>query len=159
MVVRGSFLLNECSTHLSMQCGGSGSYPSPIKFWIGLSFDPKLVSHDSAGTGIRKRSLVWGNLQHLPPKVVETSPQSVHLQVPAYPRFLKEWRLLWACGHYEGSYVPQITNRLRSSDDLPGRMPRSFGISLLICSLIETCRLFCGRLRIGLVKPDCPAAA
>lgn len=159
MVVRESSLLNECSTHLSMQCGRSWSYPSPTKFWIGLSFDSKLVSHDSAETGIRKRSLLWGNLRHLPPKVVETSPQSVHLQIPAYPRFLKERRLLLACGHYEGTYIPQITNRLRSSDDLPGRIPRSFGISLLICSLIETCRLFCGRSRIGLIKPDCRAVA
>lgn len=159
MVVRESFLLNKCSTHLSMQCGRSGSYPSPVKLWIGFSFDRKLVSHDSAGAGIRKRSLVWGNLPHLPPKVVETSLQSVHLQVPAYPRVLKERRLLWDCGHYEGSCIPQITNRLRSRDDLPGRMPKSFGISLLICSLIETCRLFCGRLRIGLIKPGCRVVA
>lgn len=56
--MKESFLLNKCSTHLSMQCSCSGSDPSTSKFWIRPSFDSKLVSQDSAEKGISQLSVI-----------------------------------------------------------------------------------------------------
>lgn len=77
--MKESFLLDECGTHLSVQCSRNGRDLSPTKFWIRLSFDSILVGQDSAKMGIRKKSLTLSRLLNVPPKIVETSLQSVLL--------------------------------------------------------------------------------